>query len=172
MVPRHRRRKINSRIQIRTLPLSVFAIAVNDVNGKIITDGIILTEKVTPVSEAAPNPNSNPREMGPLPNGIFPDIVGMGETSSRPYDPKNPAHVKHAADVIQTGVSTPTNETTRQTLTITGCGSRLVVVNERTQSNLDPNGNVRPFLINNRLVNNFSYSIRTVYGPLRVFNRP
>jgi hypothetical protein len=55
--------------------------------------------------------------VGPSLSGIFPDFVGMGVVSSQPYDGENPEHQKQASNVIQTGVSKPTNETRRQTLT-------------------------------------------------------
>jgi hypothetical protein len=153
--------------------LSVFKIEVKDVNNNTITDGVTVTEHVERENaEGGLAIVQNEQAMLPLQNGVFPDIVGIGEDSTKPYDETNAQDVEHASNVIQTAVQTPTTDTTRQTLTVSGCNTTFTVVNVRTQTNVDSaTGKVRPFISNGRLVNNYNYSVKVVSGPLRIGNR-
>jgi RHS repeat-associated protein len=156
-----------------TGPVSVFSIEVKDSDGNTMKDGFTVQESAIPTDSHGLKLIQNPHEMAPLSNGIVPDYVGVGETSKQPYDKTNPKDREHAGNVIETAVSKPITDTARQTLTVRGCGTTLTVVNDRTQTNIDPStGKVKPYKQNGTLVNNYTYSIRAISGPLTVVNRP
>jgi hypothetical protein len=133
---------------------------VKDGAGNTIKDGVTASESVAQVGEGSRSVVVNPNAMAPFANGVFPDIVGIGETSTTPFDRNNPEHIKHAANVIETALSKPTTDARQQTLTIRGCGVTLTVVNERTQSNVGPDGKIRDYKGTGRLRNNYIVSRR------------
>jgi RHS repeat-associated protein len=156
-----------------TGPVSIFSIEVKDSEGGTIKDGVTVQESAVPADAKGLDLIQNPHAMAPLANGIVPDYISVGETSKQPLDRNNPKEMEHAGNVIETALSKPITDTVRQTLTVSGCGTTLQVVNERTQTNIEPStGNVRPYKQNGRLVNNYTYTIKAISGPLTVVNNP
>lgn len=153
--------------------VSIFSIEVKDSEGTTIKDGVTVQESAVPTDVNGLDLIQNPYPMAPLSNGIVPDYISVGETSEKPLDRNNPQEMEHAGNVIETALSTPITDTVRQTLTVSGCGITFKVVNERTQTNIDAGtGKVRPYKQNGRLVNNYTYSIKAISGPLTVVNKP
>jgi RHS repeat-associated protein len=156
-----------------TGPMSIFSIEVKDSEGSTIKDGVTVQESAVPTDAKGLELIQNPHPMAPLENGIVPDYITVGETSKQPLDRNDPKAMEHAGNVIETALSKPITDTVRQTLTVSGCGVSFKVVNERTQTNIDPETrNVRPYKQNGRLVNNYTYSIKKISGPLTVINKP
>jgi RHS repeat-associated protein len=156
-----------------TGPVSVFSIEVKDSEGNTIKDGVTVQESAVPADDQGLDLIQNPHPMAPLESGIIPDYVGIGETSKQPYDKYNPKDREHAGNVIETALSRPITTTARQTLTVSGCGTSFEIVNDRTQTNVVPGtGEVKPYKQNGRLVNNYTYSLKAISGPVTVVNKP
>ena len=66
--------------------LSVFSIEVKDVNNNTSRMALLLRNLWIKKTEGVLDIVQNQRAMSPLKNGVFPDIVGIGEDSTKPFD--------------------------------------------------------------------------------------
>jgi RHS repeat-associated protein len=133
---------------------TLLELTVMDQNGDAIPN-VTVMESVTPRTTTQ---NQDPVTS---PNGTITDLVGRGVGTS------DPVTRQEAANIIRPILTTPTTMTQDHRLTImspANPGVMAVATHQRTLTNVDSQGNLRPYVnpATGRSMNNFSISVSSV----------
>lgn len=133
---------------------SILELTVTDQNGDAIPNATVM-ESVTP--------STTTQSADPItfPTGTVTDLVGRGVNRS------DPVSVDEGISILKTVLQTPTTITQDHRLTImspTNPGVTAIATHRRTLSNVDSQGNLRPFVnpATGKSMNNFSLSVSPV----------
>jgi len=133
---------------------SIVSFTIRDGNGKLIPNVIVL-ESVTPRTTIQ---NSDPVKF---PNGVVTDLVGRGTRTSQMLT------MQQAGNVIVPILATPTPSKTqyhRMVIVSPTSGVYAVATHSRSYTNLDAQGNLRPYINpqTGRSMNNFSITFSPI----------
>jgi hypothetical protein len=132
---------------------SIIRFTIRDQNGDPIPNVTVL-ESVTPRTTIQ-NPN-----FVTFPDGVVTDLVGRGTQSSQPLT------IQQAGNVIVPILATPTPPVVQDHMMIimSPSGGSAIATHQRSYTNLDAQGNHRPFVNpeTGRSVNNFSITVSPV----------